>query len=73
MQVQSLDQEDPQEACMATRSSIFAWRIPWREESDGLQSKGKKRSLTGLSDCTAHKGDDKPLRIFQDFISRHVL
>ena len=38
MQVQSLDQEDPQEVCMATRSSIFAWRIPWREESDGLQS-----------------------------------
>ena len=58
---------------MATHSSVLAWGIAWAEGPGGLQSKGKKRSLTGLSDCTAHKGDDKPLRIFQDFISRHVL
>ena len=25
---------------MATHSSIFAWRIPWTEEPDGLQSMG---------------------------------
>ena len=25
---------------MATHSSIFAWRIPWREETGGLQSIG---------------------------------
>ena len=25
---------------MATHSSILAWRIPWTEESDGLQSVG---------------------------------
>ena len=28
MQVRSLDQEDPQEEHMATRSSILVWRIP---------------------------------------------
>ena len=25
---------------MATHSSILAWKIPWTEESDGLQSMG---------------------------------
>ena len=28
---------------MATQSSILAWRIPWTEESDWLQSMGSKR------------------------------
>ena len=28
---------------MATHSSIFAWRIPWTEETDGLQSMGLQR------------------------------
>ena len=28
---------------MATHSSIVAWRIPWREEPDGLQSMGSQR------------------------------
>ena len=36
--VQSLGQEDPLEKEMATHSSVFAWEIPWREESGGLQS-----------------------------------
>ena len=40
MQVRSLGQEDPLEEEMATHSSILAWRIPWREESGGLQSIG---------------------------------
>ena len=35
-QVQSLDQEDPLEKGMATRSSILAWRIPWTEERGRL-------------------------------------
>ena len=30
--------EDPLEEEMATHSSIFAWRIPWTEESGGLHS-----------------------------------
>ena len=36
--VQSLGQEDPLEKGMVTHSSILAWRIPWTEEADGLQS-----------------------------------
>ena len=36
--VQSLGQEDPLEKEMAAYSSILAWRIPWTEEPDGLQS-----------------------------------
>ena len=27
---------------MATRSTILAWRIPWTEEPDGLQSMGSQ-------------------------------
>ena len=41
--VQSLGQEDPLEKEMATHSSILAWRIPWTEEPDGLQSTGSQR------------------------------
>ena len=28
---------------MATHSSILAWRIPWTEETDRLQSMGSQR------------------------------
>ena len=42
-QVPSLNQEDPLEEGMATHSSIHAWRIPWTEESGGLQSMGSQR------------------------------
>ena len=37
-QVHSLAPEDPLEKCMATHSGILAWRIPWTEEPDRLQS-----------------------------------
>ena len=43
MWVQSLGQEDPVEECMATHSSILAWRIPWTEEPGGLSSIGLPR------------------------------
>ena len=42
IQVHSLGWEDPLEKGMATHASILAWRIPWTEESDGLQSMGHK-------------------------------
>ena len=45
-QVQSLGQEDPLEKEMANHSSIPAWRIPWTEETGGLQSMGLKESDT---------------------------
>ena len=34
----SLGWEDPLEEEVATHSSILAWRIPWAEETGGLQS-----------------------------------
>ena len=42
-QVPALGWEDPLEKEMATHSSILAWRIPWTEESGGLQSMGLQR------------------------------
>ena len=44
--IRSLVQEDPLEKGMATDSNILAWRIPWTEEPDGLQSKGSQRDTT---------------------------
>ena len=41
--VPSLDWEDPLEKGMTTHSSILAWRIPWSEESGGLQSLGLQK------------------------------
>ena len=38
--VRSLGQENPLEKGMATHSNILVWRIPWTEESGGLQSMG---------------------------------
>ena len=35
--------EDPLEEGMATHSSLLAWRIPWTEEPDGLQSMRSQR------------------------------
>ena len=43
MKVQSLGWEDPLEEGMATHFSILAWRIPWTEETGGLQSIGSQR------------------------------
>ena len=41
--VRSLGQEDPLEKEMATHSNTVAWKIPWMEESGGLQSMGPQR------------------------------
>ena len=45
----SLGQEDPLAKGMATHSYILAWRIPWIEEPDGLQSMGSQRRQIQLS------------------------
>ena len=42
-QVLALGQEDPLEKERVTHSSTLAWRIPWTEEPDGLQSMGSPR------------------------------
>ena len=44
--VRSLGWDDSLEEEMATHSSILAWRIPWTEETGGLQSKGAQRVKT---------------------------
>ena len=41
--VQSLGWEDILEKEMATHSSILAWKIPWMEEPDRLQSMRSQR------------------------------
>ena len=41
--VQSLGQEDPLEKEMATHSIVLAWKLPWTEEPDRLQSMGSQR------------------------------
>ena len=41
--IRSLGQEDPLEKGMATHSSILAWRMPWTEEPDRLQSMESQR------------------------------
>ena len=40
VQVPSLGGEDPLEKEMATHCSILAWKMPWTEETGGLQSIG---------------------------------
>ena len=37
---------------MATHVSILAWRIPWTEEPDGLQSMGSKKELDTTDQLT---------------------
>ena len=50
MQVQFLGLEYSLEKGMATHSSILAWRIPWTEEPDRLQSMGLQRVRQDWSD-----------------------
>ena len=35
--------DDPLEECMATHSSVLAWRTPWTEEPGGLLSIASQR------------------------------
>ena len=51
-QVQSLGQENPLEEEMATHSSILVEKIPWTEETGGLQSIGLKR-VTYTQTCSS--------------------
>ena len=41
--IRSLGREDPLEQEVAPHSSILAWKIPWTEETAGLQSMGLQR------------------------------
>ena len=50
--VRLLGWEDPLEKEMAIHSSTLAWKIPWMEETDRLQSTGATKSQTRLRDFT---------------------
>ena len=62
--VWSLGREDPLEKEMATHSSILAWRIPWTEEPDGLQSTVSQR--------VGHDWATSLHAFFHGFSSSHV-
>ena len=57
MQVQSPGQEEPLEEGMATHPSILAWRIPWTEEPDKLQSVGSQSWMQLKRLSTQHTHD----------------
>ena len=42
--VRSLRREDPLKKGMVIHSRVLVWRIPWTEESGGLQSMGSHKS-----------------------------
>ena len=44
MPVQSLGREKTLERGMATHFNILVWRIPWTEETGGIQSMGLQRA-----------------------------
>ena len=50
MRIPPLGQKGPLEEGMATHSNILAWRIPWTEEPEGLQSMGPQRDGHNWSD-----------------------
>ena len=52
--VRSLGWEDPLEEDVTTYCSTLAWRIPWTEEPEGLQSMGSQRGGHNCSDW-AHR------------------
>ena len=52
--VQSLGWEDPLEKEMATGPCILAWRIPWTDVPDGLQTMGSQRVRHNWATNTFH-------------------
>ena len=72
MWVQSLSQEDPLKKEMATNSYILAWKIPWTEEPDGLQSMGLQ-SQTQLSDrAQSEKSVEEEIKIIHSSHYRNL-
>ena len=51
-ETQVRSQDDPLEEEMAIHSSILAWKTPWTEEPDGLQSLGSQRVRHDLATKT---------------------
>ena len=53
-QVQSLGWEDPLEQEITTHVSTLAWKIPWTEEPDGLQSMGLQSQTHTIAKIILH-------------------
>ena len=62
-----LSWKDPLEEEMATRSSIFAWRIPWTEEPGRLQPMGPQRVGHNWAWWAAVRGVPKRQTQLSDF------
>ena len=69
-QVWSLGREDPLEKEMATHSSILAWKIPWTEQPDGLQSTGLQRVRHDCSDLACTHEDKKRSEVMVSELER---
>ena len=59
-QVRYLSQVDALEQGMETHSSILAWRIPWMEERNRLQSIGSQSQTQLKQLSTAHTEHTRP-------------
>ena len=62
--LQFLGWEDPLEKEMAIHSSTLAWKIPWMEDPDRIQSMGSQ-SRTRLSDFTSLRPSGELLKRFK--------
>ena len=66
-----LCREDPLEEEMATHFTILAWRIPWTEEPDRLQSTGSQR--VGHDWATRHASVQFSRSVVSDSLLPHEL
>ena len=57
---------------MATHFSILAWRIPWTEEPDGLQSMGSQRVGHDCSDLARKQISKDMERKFSQGLKRVI-
>ena len=79
--VRSLDPEDPPEKETATHSNTLAWRIPWTEEPDRLQSTGSQRVRhdcatnfhLSLSTVGLPGNSYSPFKLLQVFVRGEIL
>ena len=61
MQFRSLGGEDSLEKEMATHSRILAWKIPWTEETGGMQPIGSQRVGRDLATKQQQRSNTYPL------------
>ena len=71
--VQSVGQEYPLEEGVTTHSSILGWRIPWTEESGGLQSLESQRLGHNWSNLTHMRALEKGRSLYSAHIIRFFL